>query len=96
MVDAKAYYQTQIFDAAQLFLQTEGFLPAPETSHAIRAAIDEAREAPPGTVIVFLYSGHGLLDLSAYDNYLRGELKDEEFSEEQIREALSACPDVGF
>ncbi|MBP8646685.1 MAG: TrpB-like pyridoxal phosphate-dependent enzyme [Syntrophobacteraceae bacterium] len=96
MVDAKAYYQTQIFDAAQLFLRTEGFLPAPETSHAIRAAIDEAKEAPPGTVIVFLYSGHGLLDLSAYDNYLRGELKDEEFSEEQIREALSACPDVGF
>ncbi len=96
LVDAKAYYQTQVFEAAQLFLQTEGFLPAPETSHAIRAAIDEARQAAPGTVIVFLYSGHGLLDLAAYDNYLRGELKDEVFSEEQIQAALKACPDVGF
>lgn len=96
LVEARAYYQTQVFEAARLFLQTEGFLPAPETSHAIRAAIDEAKNAAPGTVIVFLYSGHGLLDLAAYDNYLRGELQDEAFSREQIAEALQACPNVGF
>ncbi len=96
LVEARAYYQTEVFEAAKLFLNTEGFLPAPETSHAIRAAIDVAREAEPGTVIVFLYSGHGLLDLGAYDHYLRGELKDEEFTQEQLQTAMQSCPNVGF
>jgi tryptophan synthase beta chain len=94
IVEAKAYYQTEVFEAAKLFLNTEGFLPAPETSHAIRAAIDAAREAEPGTVIVFLYSGHGFLDLGAYENYLRGELKNEEYTEEQLQSAMQSCPDV--
>lgn len=96
LVEARAYYQTEVFEAAMLFLQTEGFLPAPETSHAIKATIDIARDAAPGTVITFLYSGHGLLDLGAYDTYLRGDLKDEEYSAEDIQEALKACPNVGF
>jgi tryptophan synthase beta chain len=97
LVEARAYYQTEVFEAAKLFLQTEGFLPAPETAHAIKGAIDIARDSPPGTVIVFLYSGHGLLDLAAYDNYQRGELQDFAYPDESIKEALKSCPDVpGF
>jgi len=94
MVEARAYYQTEVFEAARLFLQTEGYLPAPETSHALKAAIDLARESD-GT-IVFLYSGHGLLDLGAYETYLKGELQNEEYSSEQLEAALKTCPDVGF
>ena len=95
-VEARAYFQNEVFDAARLFMQAEGFLPAPETSHAIKATIDLAKEAEPGQVIVFLYSGHGLLDLGSYDAYLRGDLQDKAFSDEEIEEALKACPSVGF
>lgn len=95
-IEARAYFQNEVFDAAKIFMQSQGFVPAPETSHAIKATIDLAREAEPGQVIVFLYSGHGLLDLGAYDAYLRGELQDKAFSDEEIAEALKACPSVGF
>jgi tryptophan synthase beta chain len=94
VAEAKAYYQTECFDAARLFLKTEGFLPAPETSHAIKGAIDAAREAEPGQVIVFLYSGHGLLDLGSYEAYLKGNLQDFAYPEEKIAEALRDCPDI--
>ncbi|RMG55332.1 MAG: TrpB-like pyridoxal phosphate-dependent enzyme, partial [Bacteroidetes bacterium] len=94
LAEAQAYYQNEVFEAARLFLQTEGFLPAPETSHAIKGAIEAAKEAEPGTVIVFLYSGHGLLDLAAYDNYLKGKLTDYAYPEENIRSSLKACPEV--
>ena len=94
MMDARAYFQTECFEAARLFLQTEGFLPAPETSHAIKAAIEVAKEAEPGSNIVFLYSGHGLLDLASYDAFFSGQLKDFELPEESIAEALRACPEV--
>ena len=94
LVEARAYFQNEVFDAAKLFLQTEGFLPAPETAHAIKAAIDTAKEAEPGQVIVFLYSGHGLLDLSSYDAYLKGELKDQAFTGEEIEQSLAECPQV--
>jgi tryptophan synthase beta chain len=94
LAEAKAYYQTEVFEAARLFLQTEGFLPAPETAHAIKGAIDAAKAAEPGQNVVFLYSGHGLLDLSSYDAFLRGELKDFAYPEESIKEALKACPDI--
>ncbi len=94
MVEARSYYQTEVFEAARLFLQAEGFLPAPETSHAIKATMDLARESDPGTVIVFLYSGHGLLDLGAYDAFNQGKLKDDEFSEEDIKKALASCPQI--
>lgn len=95
LVEATAYYQTECFEAAQLFLRTEGFLPAPETSHAIKGAIETARKAKPGESVVFLYSGHGLLDLASYDAYLQGKLTDFAYPEEHIAEALKACPDVG-
>jgi len=74
---AAAYPQGKVFDAAVQFARTEGPIPAPETAHAIRAVIDEAlaaREAGKEEVILFSYSGHGLLDLGAYDDYLHGRL----------------------
>jgi tryptophan synthase beta chain len=74
---AVAYPQGKVFEAAMQFARTEGTIPAPETAHAIRGVIDEAlraKEEGAERVILFNYSGHGLLDLSAYDAYLRGEL----------------------
>ena len=79
IMEAVAYSQTEVFEAAVLFARTEGIIPAPETAHAVKAAIDEAlraKEENRDGVILFCFSGHGLLDLSAYDAYLRGELKD--------------------
>ena len=78
-LEARAYRQTECFDAALQFARAEGIIPAPESSHAIRAAIDEAieaREAGEERVILFNLSGHGLFDMAAYDAYLAGELVD--------------------
>lgn len=78
-MEAIAYPQGKTFEAAVQFANTEGKLPAPETGHAIRAAIDEAlaaKELGEERVILFGYSGHGFLDLSAYDDYLNGRLLD--------------------
>jgi tryptophan synthase beta chain len=75
---ATAYTQEKIFHAALQFARTQGTIPAPETAHAIRATIDEAikaRESGQEKVILFGYSGHGLLDLQAYDDFLAGRLK---------------------
>jgi tryptophan synthase beta chain len=94
LVDARAYYQGECFEAAQLFLKTEGFLPAPETSHAIRSAIQVAKEAKPGSCVVFLYSGHGMLDLASYDAYLRGDLSNYELPQDCIDQALMMCPTI--
>jgi tryptophan synthase beta chain len=77
---AVAYPQGKVFDAAVQFARTEGTIPAPETAHAIRAVIDQAlaaRESGKEEVILFSYSGHGLLDLGAYDDYLHGRLIEE-------------------
>ena len=74
---AVAYPQGKVFDAAVEFARTQGTIPAPETAHAIRAVLDEAlaaKEAGEEKVILFSYSGHGLLDLAAYDDYLHGRL----------------------
>jgi tryptophan synthase beta chain len=78
-MDAVAYPQGKVFEAAKLFANTEGKVPAPETSHAIRAVIDEAlaaKETGEERVILFNYSGHGLLDLAAYDDFNHGRLVD--------------------
>jgi len=77
---AVAYPQDKVFQAAVQFARTEGTIPAPETSHAIRAVVDKAvaaRESGEEQVILFNYSGHGLLDLGAYEQYLRGALETE-------------------
>jgi tryptophan synthase beta chain len=79
LIEAVAYPQTRVFEAAVLFARTEGIVPAPEPSHAIAAAVDEAiraREEGKPRVILFNLCGHGLLDLSAYDQYLSGQMKD--------------------
>ncbi len=79
LMEAVAYHQVEVFEAAVMFAKTEGYIPAPETAHAIKAAIDEAvkcRESGEERTIFFNFSGHGLLDLSAYDDYHAGKLND--------------------
>jgi tryptophan synthase beta chain len=74
-----AFGQTAVFEAATIFARTEGIIPAPESAHEIRFVVDEAlrcREMGEGKVIVFNNSGHGLLDLSAYQSYIDGKLED--------------------
>jgi tryptophan synthase beta chain len=81
-IQAKAYPQTPVFEAALQFARTEGILPAPESSHAIRAAVDEAlaaREEGRQKTILFCLSGHGHFDLGSYDTYLSGKLQDFEY-----------------
>ena len=94
-IEAKAYTQNVCFEAAVLFAKTEGIIPAPESSHAIRGAIDEAlaaKAAGERRVILFNLSGHGLLDLQAYDDYLAGRLIDDEYPAEKVREAMKDLP----
>ena len=81
IVEPRAYRQTEVFEAAVFFARTEGIIPAPESAHAVKAAIDEAiraREEGREKVILFNLSGHGLLDLKGYDDYLQGRLVDAE------------------
>ncbi len=78
-IEAKAYPQVPVFEAAVQFARTEGILPAPESSHAIRAAVDEAlqaREEGRARTILFCLSGHGYFDLAAYETFLCGKLQD--------------------
>ncbi len=95
LIEARAYHQTAVFEAAIEFSKAEGIIPAPETAHAIKAVIDEAnlcKEEGKEKTIFFNLSGHGILDLQAYSDYLEGKLKDYEYPEEKIREALSKLP----
>jgi tryptophan synthase beta chain len=76
-----AYNQNEVFDAATLLIQSEGLVPAPETAHCLKFVVDEAlkcRKTGEEKVIAMNYSGHGLLDLSAYEQYLAGKLVDHE------------------
>jgi tryptophan synthase beta chain len=85
-LEARAYAQNTCFEAAVQFARTEGLVPAPESSHAIRAAIDEAIEARQMNeerVILFNLSGHGFFDMAAYDAYLAGDLTDVAFEPQQ-------------
>jgi len=97
LVEAVAYPQLPCFEAAVTFARTEGIIPAPESSHAIKAAIDEARKADAeGTtrVILFNLSGHGHFDLAAYDAYFAGKLVDFEYPGEAVQKALETLPTV--
>lgn len=93
VIEAVAYAQNTIFEAGILFASTEGLLPAPETAHAIKFVIDEAKKNED-KCIVFNYSGHGFFDLSAYDNYLEGKLQDYAYPKESIKEALEKLPKI--
>ena len=81
--------QLETFAAATLFAQSEGIIPAPESSHAIAAAIREAKrlkEAGESKVILFNLSGHGLIDMASYDRYFAGDLTNYQVTDEQVRE----------
>jgi tryptophan synthase beta chain len=94
-VQARAYRQSETFEAAVRFARTEGIIPAPEPTHALKAAVDEAlaaREAGEERVILFGLCGHGNFDLAAYDAYLGGTLEDPEFSDTDLQQALDALP----
>ncbi len=87
-----AYSQNEVFDAALKFAKSEGIIPAPESSHAIRAAIDEALRAKSEgkkEVIVFNLSGHGYFDMSAYEDYLQGHLADSTVNEDELQRMLN-------
>ena len=95
IIEAVAYSQLPVFEAAVTFARSEGIIPAPETAHAIKAVIDEAircKEAKEQKTIFFNLSGHGLLDLGAYEAYLTGKLEDYEYPEKNIKEALARLP----
>jgi tryptophan synthase beta chain len=79
LIEAEAYHQTKVFEAATLFARSQGLVPAPESAHAIASVVNlavKAREEGKKRVLLFNLSGHGLLDLSAYESYLRGKLED--------------------
>jgi tryptophan synthase beta chain len=95
LVEAVAYHQKPVFDAAILFAKSEGIIPAPESSHAIRAAVDEAlkaKEAGEEKVILFNLSGHGYFDMAAYDFYFSGQMKDIEYSKQAVEESMERLP----
>ncbi|MFA5146983.1 MAG: TrpB-like pyridoxal phosphate-dependent enzyme [Candidatus Omnitrophota bacterium] len=95
IIDAVSYNQIPVFDAALTFAKAEGIVPAPESAHAIKCVIDEAAKAKHAgeeKVILFNLSGHGYLDMAAYDNYLAGKLEDFEYSQKEVDTALKNLP----
>jgi tryptophan synthase beta chain len=96
-IEARAVKQLETFQAAVMFSRAEGVIPAPESAHAIRVAIDEALRCKAdgkGKVIAFNLSGHGHFDMTAYDSYHRGELVDFEYPEHMVEEAMRHLPQV--
>jgi tryptophan synthase beta chain len=97
LIQATAVKQRPTFEAAIQFARSEGIVPAPESAHAIRAAIDEALEAKEKgekRVILFNLSGHGNFDMGAYEAYLSGMLEDYEYPEQEIAMAMERLPKV--
>jgi len=97
LVEAVAIPQMETFEAGVLFARTEGIVPAPESTHAIAATLRAARECAKSgerKTLLFNLSGHGHLDMSAYDRYFSGELKDYEYPTEAIRESLEQLPKI--
>ncbi|MFA6470848.1 MAG: TrpB-like pyridoxal phosphate-dependent enzyme [Candidatus Latescibacterota bacterium] len=96
-IEAVSYHQNECYEAALIFARTEGLIPAPETSHAIKAAIEEAKrckETGEAKTIAFLYSGHGLVDMAGYDKYLAGQLVDVDYPIEAVQKSLEKLPKV--
>ncbi|MDX1414577.1 MAG: TrpB-like pyridoxal phosphate-dependent enzyme [Candidatus Promineifilaceae bacterium] len=96
-IEARAVNQLTTFEAAMTFLRSEGIIVAPETSHAVAVAIEEAltcKESGEEKVIVFNLSGHGHFDMGAYDAYLKGELVDYDYPAEEIAAAIAQCPEI--
>lgn len=96
-IEAVAFKQNEVFEAAVKFAKAEGFIPAPESAHAIKATIDEAlkcRQSGENKVIVFNFSGHGHFDLAGYEEYLAGKLEDYEYPKKKVKEALKYLPKI--
>ncbi len=95
LIEAQAFHQNEVFEAATIFTRSEGILPAPEAAHAIKPAIDEARECrktgEEKTIFIAL-SGHGHFDLSSYDAYHDGTLEDYEYPVELVKQSLAKLP----
>lgn len=99
LIEAIAVKQKPTFEAAVQFARTEGIIPAPESAHAIRAAMDEALDAKKKgekRVILFNLSGHGHFDLSAYEAFLNGKLEDAEYPVEAVKAAMADLPKVSM
>ncbi len=93
LIEARAYGQEGVFEAALTFARSEGILPAPETAHAIKAAVDvalECKESGEEKTILFNFSGHGHFDLTAYDDYLAGKIKDVEYPKDLINKSIAS------
>ncbi len=98
VIDAVSVHQRACFEVGVQFARAEGILPAPESTHAIKVAVDEAlaaKEAGEARVILFNLSGHGHFDLSSYERYLQGALEDYEYPAEKVAAALANLPKVG-
>jgi tryptophan synthase beta chain len=97
IIEAKALPQTETFRAALQFLRAEGIVPAPEPSHAVAAAIQEAlaaKAAGEKRVILFNLCGHGHFDMSAYEVFMAGRLEDYDHPEHEIEQALAGLPQI--
>ena len=95
IIEPVKVHQLECFEAGVLFARTEGIIPAPETCHAIRAAIIEAtREPDKEQTILFNFSGHGLIDMASYDKYFTGELQNYDYPEEAIAKSMANLPKI--
>jgi len=97
LIEARAYHQNPCFEAGVLFARTEGIVPAPESNHAVRAAIDEAvkaREEGTSPTILFNLSGHGHFDMQAYTDYFAGKLVDQDYDHALLEASLAQLPAV--
>ncbi len=97
LIEARAYHQNPCFEAGVLFARTEGIVPAPESNHAVRAAIDEALKAKQegkATNILFCLSGHGHFDMQAYTDYFAGKLVDQDYDPKELEASLAHLPKV--
>jgi tryptophan synthase beta chain len=97
LLEPRAFHQIKCYESALLWAQTEGAITAPETSHAVACAIDEgikAKEEGKEKVILFNYSGHGLMDLTGYESFLNGELTDYSLPDEELDKYQSAIKDL--
>jgi len=97
LIEAQSVKQLETFEAGVLFARTEGIIPAPESTHAIAVAIREAQKAKEegkSKTILFNLSGHGFIDMSAYDQYFAGKLQDHEVTDVEIKESLALLDKV--
>ncbi len=95
--EAQAYHQNEVFKSAVLFAKTEGIIPAPESAHAVKSAVEEAlrcKKDGKGETIVFNLSGHGHFDMASYDAYLGGSLKDYSLDDKLLDSSISKIPEV--